>query len=142
MVDRVLVPIDGSEQAWSALEYVLQEHPDDEIHLLHVINPMEGVYASDAMGGDYWDGWYDAAEERAERLFEEAQDRAGDRAGDLVTNRETGAPARTIVEFAEDHGIDHVVIGSHGRSGVSRVLLGSVAEAVARRVSVPVTIVR
>ncbi len=142
MVEHVLVPIDGSDQAWSALEHALQEHPDDEIHLLHVINPMEGVYASDAMGGDYWAGWYDAAEERAERLFEEARDRAGDRADDLVTDQETGAPARTIVEYAEEQDVDHIVIGSHGRSGVSRVLLGSVAEAVARRATVPVTIVR
>lgn len=142
MVEHVLVPIDGSDQAWSALEHALQEHPDDEIHLLHVINPMEGVYASDAMGGDYWAGWYDAAEERAERLFEEARDRSGDRADDLVTGQETGAPARTIVEYAEEQDVDHIVIGSHGRSGVSRVLLGSVAEAVARRATVPVTIVR
>lgn len=142
MVDRTLVPIDGSEQAWSALEYALEELPDDEIHLLHVINPMEGVYASDAMGGDYWAGWYDAAEERAERLFEEARDRAGDRADDLAMDQETGPPARTIVEYAEEQGVDHIVVGSHGRSGVSRVLLGSVAEAVARRASVPVTIVR
>lgn len=142
MVEHVLVPIDGSDQAWSALEHALQEHPGDEIHLLHVINPVEGVYASDAMGGDYWAGWYDAAEERAERLFEEARDRAGDRADDLVTGQETGAPARTIVEYAEEQDVDHIVIGSHGRSGVSRVLLGSVAEAVARRATVPVTIVR
>lgn len=142
MDDTVLVPIDGSEQAWNALDYVLREHEGDEIHLLHVINPMEGVYASDAMGGDYWAGWYDAAEERATSLFEEARERAGDRAEDLVTDQETGAPARTIVEYAEAAGVDHIVIGSHGRSGVSRVLLGSVAEAVARRASVPVTIVR
>lgn len=142
MVEHVLVPIDGSDQAWSALEHALQEHPGDEIHLLHVINPVEGVYASDAMGGDYWAGWYDAAEERAERLFEEARDRAGDRADDLVTGQETGSPARTIVEYAEEQDVDHIVIGSHGRSGVSRVLLGSVAEAVARRATVPVTIVR
>ena len=142
MADTILVPIDGSEQAWAALDYALGEHGDDEIRLLYVINPMEGVYASDAMGGDYWAGWYDAAEERADRLFEDARERAGDSADDLVIAHETGAPARTIVEYAEAEGVDHIVIGSHGRSGVSRVLLGSVAEAVARRASVPVTIVR
>lgn len=142
MADTVLVPIDGSEQAWDALDYVLEERPEDEIVLLHVINPMEGVYASDAMGGEYWSGWYDAAEERARRLFDEARDRAGERGADLVTEHETGQPARTIVDFADERGVDHIVIGSHGRSGVSRVLLGSVAEAVARRANVPVTIVR
>lgn len=142
MGDRVLVPIDGSEQSWHALEYVLEERPDDEIVALHVINPMEGVYATDAMGGDYWTGWYDSAEERAGDLFEEAEERAGDRRDDLTTVKETGPPAQTIVDYAEAHDVDHIVIGSHGRSGVSRVLLGSVAESVARRATVPVTIIR
>ena len=142
MADRVLVPIDGSEQAWNALEYAIRERPDDEIVVLNVINPMEGVYATDAMGGDYWEGWYDNAEERAERLFEEARDVAGGMDASVETASATGQPARTIVEYAEEHDVDHIVIGSHGRSGVSRILLGSVAESVVRRANVPVTIVR
>ena len=44
--------------------------------------------------------------------------------------------------YAEENDIDHIVVGSHGRGGVSRMLLGSVAETVARRSSVPVTIIR
>jgi len=44
--------------------------------------------------------------------------------------------------MAPSHDVDHVVMGSRGRSGVGRVLFGSVAEAVTRRASVPVTIVR
>lgn len=142
MVERVLVPIDGSEQAWNALEYALRERPDDEIVVLHVINPMEGVYATDAMGGDYWEGWYDSARERAERLFEEARDLADENGGVIDTDEVTGQPSKAIVDYAEDTGVDHIVIGSHGRSGVSRLLLGSVAEAVVRRVDVPVTVVR
>lgn len=143
MGDRVLVPIDGSEQSWRALEYALESRPaDDEVFVLHVINPVEGVYAGDAMTGDYWEGWYDNAEARAERLFEEAREVAGDRSDEIRTVHETGQPARTIVEFADENGADHIVIGSHGRSGVSRILLGSVAESVVRRAEVPVTVVR
>lgn len=143
MGDRVLVPIDGSEQSWRALEYALESRPaDDEVVVLHVINPVEGVYAGDAMTGDYWEGWYDNAEARAERLFEEAREVAGDRSDEIRTVHETGRPARTIVEFADENGADHIVIGSHGRSGVSRILLGSVAESVVRRAEVPVTVVR
>jgi len=44
-----------------------------------------------------------------------------------------GVPSREIVAYARDHGIDLIVMGTHGRTGVSRVLLGSVAEAVVRR---------
>jgi len=53
-----------------------------------------------------------------------------------------GRPTKVIVEYADDHDIDQIVMGSHGRSGMSRILLGSVAEIVVRRASVPVTVVR
>jgi len=45
----------------------------------------------------------------------------------------TGSPSREVVAYAASHGIDLVVIGTHGRTGVSRALLGSVAEAIVRR---------
>ena len=142
MAERVLVPLDGSEQSWDALEYALRELPDDEIVILHVVNPMEGVYATDAMGGDYWEGWYEEAEARADRLLEEARDLAAERGATIETAKETGQPSRSIVEYADEHGVDHIVIGSHGRSGVSRILLGSVAESVVRHADAPVTVIR
>lgn len=142
MADRILVPLDGSDPSWAAFDFAVEEHDDAEIVALNVINPMEGAYGTDAMGGDYWEGWYDNAEDRAERLFEEARERAGERGDAIVTASETGQPGRTIVEYAEEHDVDHIVMGSHGRRGVSRILLGSVAEVVVRRASVPVTIIR
>lgn len=51
-------------------------------------------------------------------------------------------PKHVIVQYIDDEGIDEVVMGSRGRSGIDRLLLGSVAETVVRRTSVPVTIVR
>jgi nucleotide-binding universal stress UspA family protein len=58
------------------------------------------------------------------------------------TTAEVGGPANAIVECAEEESVDHIVTGSHGRSGVTRILLGSVAETVVRRSPVPVTVVR
>ncbi len=55
---------------------------------------------------------------------------------------EVGRPTKVIVEYADEHDINQIVMGSHGRSGMSRILLGSVAEIVVRRASVPVTVVR
>ena len=62
----------------------------------------------------------------------------------METVRLVGAPAQTVLEYLEDEGnsIDQVVMGSHGRTGLSRVLMGSVAEKVTRRSPVPVTVVR
>ena len=51
-------------------------------------------------------------------------------------------PADAILTYIDDNDVDHVIMGSHGRSGVSRLLLGSVAETVARRSPAPVTVVR
>jgi nucleotide-binding universal stress UspA family protein len=54
----------------------------------------------------------------------------------------SGDPANEIVAYAEETDVDHIVVGSHGRSGLSRVLLGSTAEKVVRRSPVPVTVVK
>jgi nucleotide-binding universal stress UspA family protein len=53
-----------------------------------------------------------------------------------------GHAAKTIVRYAEENDVDHIVMGSTGRSGISRVLLGSVAESVTRRAPCSVVIVR
>ena len=53
-----------------------------------------------------------------------------------------GQPSDVIVEYAEEEGIDHVVMGSHGRSGLSKIVVGSVAESVIRDSQATVTIAR
>jgi universal stress protein A len=50
----------------------------------------------------------------------------------------TGSPASAIIRFAEDEGVDLIVLGTHGRSGLPRLLMGSVAEAVVRKAHCPV----
>ncbi|WP_137290676.1 universal stress protein [Natronorubrum halophilum] len=143
---HVLVPLDGSPQSWAAFDHAVANYDGETITALHVVDPMEGVY-SDSGGGGYYDAQaHERAVERGKELGEQARDRADD-AGILDTTVletavETGRPARTILKYADENDVDHIVIGSHGRSGVARILLGSVAETVTRRASVPVTIVR
>lgn len=144
MATHVLVPLDGSPQSWAAFDYAVSNYDGGAITTLHVVDPIEGMY------GDY-DSYYDAqayerALERGDELGDQARDRADD-AGILETTVlesvvETGQPARTILEYVDENDVDHIVIGSHGRSGVARILLGSVAETVIRRAPVPVTVVR
>ena len=142
---HVLVPIDGSEQSWAAYEHAMEAFEGERITVLHVVDPMQGVYVG--LDDEYYDpAAHDRAVERGEKLCREALDRpeeTGITSSTVIeTAVQTGRPARTIVEYADDHDVDHVVIGSHGRSGLSRVLLGSVAETVVRRATVPVTVVR
>ena len=53
-----------------------------------------------------------------------------------------GPPAKRIVEFANSNDVDLIVIGTHGRSGLGRVLMGSVAEAVVRKAKCPVLAIK
>ena len=144
MAKRILVPVDGSEQAHEACDFVVREFPGAEMVLLHVVNPAEGGYSAQASIPSFSEEWYDRQCDQAESLFEDI--RAGlaetDADLDVSTTIEVGKPVAVIVKYAEDEDIDQVVMGSHGREGVTRVLLGSVAETVVRRSPVPVTVVR
>jgi nucleotide-binding universal stress UspA family protein len=143
MADRVLVPVDGSEYADRACELVLTEFPGATIVLLHVVNPADAVgFNPGASLPSFSEEWYDRETERAEELFDDVEAAAAERDVPVERAIEVGQPTSTIVDYAGDHDIDHIVMGSHGRKGVSRILLGSVAEAVVRRSPVPVTVVR
>ncbi|MFC4248482.1 universal stress protein [Natribaculum luteum] len=137
MIDHVLVPVDGSEQSNAALVYAVELVSDATITLLHVVDPV-----SEMDDLSTTDGQYTAAQRQtAEQVFEHARARLDDEDVTIETAIETGAPWREIVDYAAGHDVDHVVMGSHGRDGATRLLLGSVAEVVVRRSPVPVTVV-
>ena len=138
---KVLVPMDGSDPSRAALEHALTTFPEAEVVVLHVID----IGSSYAYGGEmayYIDTIREIGEEQAEEIFEEAQTIAETYDREISTKCVEGSASRSIVRVAEDIGIDHIVIGSHGRTGVTRILLGSVAERVTRRAPVTVTVVR
>nr|WP_126664603.1 universal stress protein [Haloterrigena salifodinae] len=130
---RILVPVDGSRQSLDALGHALETFPDDEIVVLHALNFVE-VVASESSANQ--------ARERANEIFREVRTLADEYDHTVETETTEGDPGRAIVAYAADRDIDQIVIGSTGRTGLDRLLLGSVAELVARRAPVPVTIVR
>ena len=143
MARHVLVPMDVSERSRAALEFALSHYGDDVITVLHVTNPLEDAYfASEEEFYTRVDVFEDQAAAKAEQIFADAREKATEYGVTVRTASAFGAPATAIVEFATEEAVDHIVIGSHGRSGVARLLLGSVAEKVARQASVPVTIVK
>lgn len=137
----VLVPYEGAELSKKALQHAVEQHEGSEIVLLHVLDFVEAGYDAppDAELPGYWSDWHEQAREAAEEKFEEAQSLVD---VDLQTETVVGRPAKAIVEYADEHEVEAIVMGSHGREGISRVLLGSVAETVVRRSPVPVTVVR
>ncbi|NKE36625.1 universal stress protein [Natronococcus sp. JC468] len=140
MFDRILVPVDGSKHSRRALSVAATEFETDEIVVLHVLDPFrvastteEAVWNSDYM---------DEREREAEDLLEEYAALGREYDVPVRTELARGSPARAIVGMIDEFDVDHVVVGSRGRSGIGRVLLGSVAETVAKRSPVSVTIVR
>lgn len=139
---RILVPIDESELSTQALERALETYPDDEIVVLHVVDPVQAVYRAEGGGPSAAEEWIERERDVADRLLAEAESVAGARDRDVRIETVVGKPGRKIVEYAEERDVDHVVMGSHGRKGLPRFLLGSVAETVIRNSPVDVTVVR
>ncbi len=130
----------GSGPAREAPGVVPERFDPDRLTAPHVFDPAEtGHDAPDPLGSG--DALRSLPRERAAATLEGVETAVGDGV-ESYTTRKIGHPARTIVPYAEEHDADHVVVGSHGREGLSRPLLGSVAETVVRRSPVSVTIAR
>ena len=144
MGQHVLVPVDGSAQSEKAFEYVLNEIPEPEITLIHVSNPVNLMrYGDDEyLDVEAYQKEVKRQRDRNKAMLEDHHETATACGIETETILTTGKPARRILETVETNDIDHIVMGSRGRSGVKRVLFGSVAETVTRRASVPVTIIR
>jgi len=144
MAHYVLVPVDGSPHSKKAFEYVLENIAESKIALLHVMTPVSiiGDDDDDHFDVETYQNEIKRQRKRAETMLEDYRSTAMERDIIIETILTTGKPARQILEIVETTDIDHIVMGSRGRSGIGRVLFGSVAETVTRRATVPVTIVR
>jgi nucleotide-binding universal stress UspA family protein len=143
-IKRILVPTDFSITSHEAVAYAaaLAGRFDATIHLIHVLHdPLA------SQGG--WEFYIPETSEARERRHKDAKDRlwqiasphvsAGVR---ITTEARFGSPADEIVAAATAYGSDLVVMGTHGRSGLPHLLLGSIAERVIRTAPCPVLAVR
>ncbi len=142
MGERILVPFDGSPLSQRALERAVTNHPDAQITVLYVIDPLLAIYESETKGLPASESWYDRMTDWADETCSDAEEQAAEHDCGITTVTETGRPVRAILDYADEQGIEHIIMGSHGREGISRLVLGSVAEGVMRQAPIPVTIVR
>lgn len=138
MYDDILLPTDGSAGMAVVVDHAgrLAAEHGARIHALYVVDtaslsdlPVEGGFEGvsrqlNTEGGEALEAVEDRLDVPVERTLKE------------------GSPAREIVAYANEEGCDVVVMGTHGRTGVDRLILGSVAERVVRSSSVPVLTVR
>jgi nucleotide-binding universal stress UspA family protein len=146
MYKRVIVPVDGSPTATKALVAALQLARDSggRVRVIHVVEELAFVDGYDMYGGqtgellqvmrEAGDKVLDAALEIARSAGVEADkqlfDRFGERLGEVVASA------------ARDWNADLIVLGTHGRRGIGRVLLGSGAEQIIRLAPTPVLVIR
>jgi len=141
MYDHILVPTDGSPGVERAVEHAvdLAAAHGATLHALYVVNTAS--YSSMPMETS-WEHVRDMLGEEGEQALERVQELAEPEGVGVETIVVDGSPSREIVHYAEDGGIDLIVMGTHGRGGIDRLLLGSVAERVVRASKVPVLTVR
>ncbi len=146
MIDlhRILVPTDFSKYSENALKYAVAfaDKFGAELYLLHVVQDL-AVFVPDMVtvappAAPAVEQITAAAQQALDRVVREHP------FGKLGVHTEVreGAPFYEIVRFAQEANVDLIIMGTHGRSGLAHVLLGSVAEKVVRKAPCPVLTVR
>lgn len=145
MYDKILVPLDGSPTALRGFEeaVALARGLGSKLVLMHVIDTFP--VAVEMVPTTTWKEISDGLRQQGETLLAKAKETA-EKHGVTVETRlveaRTERVADTIVQEARDSGCDLVVMGTHGRRGFNRVLMGSDAEIVVRHCRLPVLLVR
>ncbi len=140
MYKRILVPLDGSELSECTLEHVRAIATScnvPEVVLLRVVEPIEGVYET---AGPWINQMQDKSQAVAEDHLSKLTDnlkKEGIAAAGVVVR---GLAAEEILDYAKNNQVDLIIMSSHGRSGVSRWFIGSVADRVVRHSVAPVLI--
>lgn len=141
-MQKILIPVDGSQHAERAVSSVLKQFQSAgqlDLHLLNVQVPVESGHARMFVSKNDLDTYY--RDEGRQAL-----------AGAAALLKQAGVPftehlaightAETIINFAQQHQFDQIVMGTHGRTGLTNLLMGSVASDVLRSSKVPVTLVK
>lgn len=132
-IEKILFPTDFSHTGDAALSMATALARDNgaKLYIVHVQEP-PAFYG----GGEMYYGMLDPSTDELIKMLEKVK--PNDPNVPYEQRLLSGDPAGALVEFAENEKIDLIVLGTHGRSGLSRLLMGSVAEAVVRRAPCPV----
>jgi nucleotide-binding universal stress UspA family protein len=138
MYDEILFPTDGSDGADAVFDHVLEiaDAHGSRVRVLNVADTNQPSVLRE--GGDV----VDVLKKEGKRVVGDTADRARERGVSVITEVIQGEPHRTIVDYADSHGMDLIVMPTHGRRGLERFLLGSTTERVVRRAEVPVLTVK
>jgi nucleotide-binding universal stress UspA family protein len=150
MYDKIMVPLDGSDLAECVMPHVaaiISAFKSKEVDLVRVVNPVQLPASVPAQGGF---GFTEKDRHRLETNRKKAAQAYLEKIADSLNSSGTfnkftvleGSPANMLADYAKENSVDLIVIASHGRSGISRWVMGSVAERIVRTSCIPVMMVR
>jgi nucleotide-binding universal stress UspA family protein len=135
--ETVLVPTDGSDTAELAVDHAvgIADAFDGRLHALSVVDV--GALGAESQVVPT-ETMIESLTQRSEAAVAAVAERAGAAGLDITTEVQQGFPGTSVLRYAREHDADVVVMGTHGRTGLGRLLLGSTAERVLRRAEMPV----
>ena len=141
---RILAPSDFSSHSHEALRYAcgLAERFGAELHVIHVLSEIVPTGPDPLLMPVMPPQFYEEDEKRAAETLKDQIKPDWGTPGSVKTAVCWGAPAEAIVDYAAENQVDLLVIATHGRTGLSHVLLGSVAERIVREAPCPVLSIR
>jgi nucleotide-binding universal stress UspA family protein len=142
---KLLIAIDGSDFSRAALQSVIARPwpPDTEVKVLHVVEPPSLLMGREMGGYDpEFEMVWKALRESAKEMVAKAAEKLRSAKFSVSTELVEGDPKSQIIDIANNWRADMIVLGSHGRTGLSRFLMGSVSQAVVRHAHCSVEIIR
>jgi len=142
MFERIIVPIDGSEVSKKAAKKALDlaQSSDIRVVAMHVINVPDLPSLDAYPGALRYQEMHELIQKEGQLYLDELEELGKQMGVNVSKKLVEGHPAEEIIKEARED--DLIVIGSKGRTGLDRLLMGSVAENVARHASCPVMIVK
>jgi nucleotide-binding universal stress UspA family protein len=140
---KILLTTDGSEEADLAATTAadLAKSTSSELEVIHVLDVEPWRFPPDEQGN--YPQRYEELREEARRLRDEQVEKIEAGGGSVAeAHLAVGRPAEEIVAYAQDQGAGLIVMGSRGRGGIRRALVGSVSDSVVRHAHCPVMVVR
>jgi|AntDeeMinimDraft_6_1070357.scaffolds.fasta_scaffold01848_5 nucleotide-binding universal stress UspA family protein len=134
MYNKIFLPTDGSEHAEVALEHAidLAQKYDAQLHVLYVVD----VRANS--GFNMWPDMLEELQAVGKEVTQEIADKAEKSGIEVITEVKTGIPYKEINTYIRENDIDLITMGTRGKTGLDRILLGSVTEKIIRTSQVPV----
>ncbi len=143
-IQRILCPVDFSDNADHAARYAvaLAETYNSELILLHVIAPPIAALPGDHLVPDMMQANIESVAESSRERIEEKIGEITSKGISVTSRVINGLPFIEIIRLAKDWPADIIVMGTHGRTGLQHLLIGSVAERVVRKAPCPVLTIK